>query len=98
MKLDDFRTRYIVTEHLAQVDPTSPMERSLVKIPGMGVVHIDALKKNLAEKMADLAKRVASGDPDEIITAHKLMNGPAFNAMFDALVNGYEDLRKKGKK
>ena len=98
MKLNDFDPRFRKTKHVEQIDEAAPMEKSLVKIPGMGIVHIDALVKNIAIKVDDLAKKVATGDPNSIQEAHRLMHGPAFNAMFDALINAYADLEPKRRK
>jgi hypothetical protein len=92
MKLTDFNPKHISTKNLAQVDESAPTENSLVRIPGMGVVHIGALQINIANKLKDLVAMVESGGSDAIIEAHRLMHTPSFNAMFEALAKAHEDI------
>jgi len=83
MRLDDINPRYKTTE-------AAPVDPDMVKVPGMGLVHIGALQQNIAKKMAHLSELVASGDAIATVEAHRLMHGAAFNAMFAALVSALE--------
>lgn len=92
MKLNDFNPKHISTKTIAQVDESAPTENSLVRVPGMGVVHIGALQKNIANKLKDLVSKIETGSSDSIIEAHRLMQSPSFVAMFDALAKAHEDI------
>lgn len=86
-----------LNEAIHKMNPEDPMDPE-VAVSGYGVLTLKSLERMVARDLADLAKRAASGDWDNV--TYLISNSP-LQAKIDAINTAYEQLeqiRRKGGK
>jgi hypothetical protein len=71
-----------------------PMDKE-VQVRGVGVYKLSSVQKNIADKLADLAKKAQTGDPYAFRQIKYLIDRGTLQVFLDSLIDAYDDLARQ---
>jgi len=75
-------------------DRKDPMDKE-VQVRGVGVYKLSSVQKNIADKLADLAKKAQTGDPYAFRQIKYLIDRGTLQVFLDSLIDAYDDLARQ---